>query len=114
MAIPLHSRPAYQLDVSMDAAKHGTNLSRVGRWKVDGRVDVMTTLVATLPIARTAILAEPAIESCSCRFALTGHGETYNEQAFHHFLAIEHKRSEASTRPFMLLLVELEKHGGLP
>jgi hypothetical protein len=85
---------------------------------VVARVDVMTTVAANLdgafPIQRTPASAEAASESCSCGFALTGHGEAYNEQAFHHFLAIERKRSEASTRPFLLLLVEFDKHLGLP
>ena len=78
----------------------------------------MTTMAANLEGAlsshRTIASAESAAESCSCGFALTGHGDAYNEQAFHHFLAIERKRSEASTRPFLLLLVEFEKHLGLP
>jgi len=85
---------------------------------VDGRVTVMTTMAANLDavlsLQRTTVSPEPALESCSCGFALTGHGEAYNEQAFHHFLAIERKRSEASTRPFLLLLVEFDKHLGLP
>jgi len=71
-------------------------------------------LDGALSIQRTTVPGESVLESCSCGFALTGHGEAYNEQAFHHFLAIERKRSEASTRPFLLLLVEFEKHHGLP
>jgi hypothetical protein len=49
------------------------------------------------------------VEPGSCGLALVGHGEAYNEEAFHHFLAIERKRSEASMRPFLLLLVEFEQ-----
>ena len=85
---------------------------------VDRRVNGMTTLAAkldrALSIQRTTVPVVPVAESCSCGFALTGHGEAYNEQAFHHFLSIERKRSEASTRPFLLLLIEFDKHLGLP
>jgi hypothetical protein len=77
----------------------------------------MTPLTATI---ERSILQErampdtrPAIEACSCGLALAGHGEAYNEEAFHHFLAIERKRSEASSRPFLLLLVEFEKSPGV-
>jgi hypothetical protein len=67
----------------------------------------------TLSLQRTSVQVEPVPESCSCGFALTGHGQTYNEEAFHHFLSIERKRSEASSRPFLLLLIEFDKHLGL-
>ena len=52
------------------------------------------------------------LEPCSCGLALAGHGDAYNEEAFHHFLAIERKRSEASTRPFLLLLVAMDRQAG--
>ena len=74
---------------------------------------VAANLNGALSIQRAPELPEIAQQSCSCGFALTGHGEAYNEQAFHHFLAIERKRSEASSRPFLLLLVEFEKHVGV-
>jgi hypothetical protein len=50
-------------------------------------------------------------EDCSCALALEDHGDhaTYNEEAFHYFLALERKRSESSRRPFLLLLVDLDQ-----
>lgn len=78
----------------------------------------MTTMAAkidsTLSLQRANTPAADSVESCSCGLALTGHGEAYNEEAFHHFLAIERKRSEATTRPFLLLLVEFDKQLGVP
>jgi hypothetical protein len=44
---------------------------------------------------------------------MAGHGEAYNEEAFHHFLAVERKRAEISHRPFLLLLVEFEERSGV-
>jgi hypothetical protein len=118
MAIALHNAAAHRSDFLMKVGRRWTDYSVSSGQAVPGRVDVMTTLAANLEgalsIQRTTLSAEPALESCSCGFALTGHGEAYNEQAFHHFLAIERKRSAASTRPFLLLLVEFEKHLGLP
>lgn len=35
-------------------------------------------------------------------------GHAYNEQAFRHFLALERKRAEHSTRSFLLVLVSLK------
>jgi hypothetical protein len=84
---------------------------------MDRRVNGMTTLAAnidrSLSLERVTTF-EPSLDSCECGLALTGHGEAYNEEAFHHFLAIERKRSEATTRPFLLLLVEFEKNVGIP
>jgi hypothetical protein len=80
------------------------------------RVNVMTTLAAnidrSLSLERVNTF-EHSLDSCGCGLALTGHGEAYNEEAFHHFLAIERKRSEATTRPFLLLLVEFERNLGI-
>jgi hypothetical protein len=118
MAIPLHNSAAHQSDFLIKRGMRWTD-----RWVrplplVDGRVNGMTTAAANLegafPIQKITEPVQPAPESCSCGFALTGHGETYNEEAFHHFLAIERKRSEASTRPFLLLLVEFDRHLGVP
>jgi hypothetical protein len=39
-------------------------------------------------------------------------GQAYNEEAFRYFLEIERKRSEASGRPFLLLLVDLVSQSG--
>jgi len=116
MAIALHHEPAHRSDFLMTADRRWIDRSVVSARTVVARVDVMTTVAANLssalPIQRTE-LAEFTHDACSCGFALTGHGEAYNEQAFHHFLAIEKKRSEASSRPFLLLLVEFEKQVGL-
>lgn len=38
--------------------------------------------------------------------------ETYNEETFHYFLALERRRAERSGRPFLLLLVELKDEAG--
>jgi hypothetical protein len=44
-------------------------------------------------------------------FALQhGSGQAYNEEAFQYFLEIERKRSENSNRPFLLMLVDFNKH----
>jgi hypothetical protein len=39
-----------------------------------------------------------------------GPGHAYNEEAFQYFLEIERKRSETSNRPFLLMLVDFNKH----
>jgi hypothetical protein len=44
-------------------------------------------------------------------FALQdGSGHAYNEEAFQYFLEIERKRSELSNRPFLLMLIDFNKH----
>jgi hypothetical protein len=77
----------------------------------------MTTLAATIERfvfhERTINDSRAIQESCACALALAGHGEAYNEEAFHHFVALERKRSEASGRPFLLLLVEFEQGPGV-
>lgn len=83
---------------------------------MDRRVNVMTTMAAniesTLSLQRANTATQDSVEPCSCGLALADHGEAYNEEAFHHFLAIERKRSEASSRPFLLLLVGFERRPG--
>ena len=39
--------------------------------------------------------------------------QTYNEEAFRYFLALERKRSEQSHRSFLLLLVNVKKQPGM-
>jgi hypothetical protein len=39
-----------------------------------------------------------------------GPGHAYNEKAFQYFLEIERKRSDLSSRPFLLMLVDFNKH----
>jgi hypothetical protein len=118
MAIALHKSAAHQSDSLMKRRGRWTDDSVARTPPVDGRVNRMTTLAANfdgaLSTLRTTVPVESVPESCSCAFALTGHGEAYNEHAFHHFLSIERKRSEASRRPFLLLLVEFDKHLGEP
>jgi hypothetical protein len=54
------------------------------------------------------------IEDCSCGLAPEDRtGQAYNEQAFRHFLAIERKRAERASRPFLLLLVSLRPEPGV-
>jgi hypothetical protein len=119
MAIPLHNSAAHQSDFLIKRGRRWTDHSVPHVPLVGGRVKGMTTVPANLDEGtfskqRITGPVQPVPESCSCGFALTGHGETYNEEAFHHFLSIERKRSEASTRPFLLLLVEFDKHLGQP
>jgi hypothetical protein len=117
MAIALHDSATHQSDFLIKRGRRRTDHSVPPTPLVDGRVNGMTTAAANLDralsIQRTTVPVETEREWCSCGFALTGHGEAYNEQAFHHLLAIERIRSEASTRPFLLLLVEFDKHSGL-
>jgi hypothetical protein len=117
MAIALHHEATHRSDFLMTAGRRWIDRSVVSVRTVVARVDVMTTVAANLssalPIPRVPEPADFIHDSCSCGFALTGNGEAYNEQAFHHFLAIEKKRSEASSRPFLLLLVEFEKQSGV-
>jgi hypothetical protein len=54
---------------------------------------------------------EKGLDRDSCGFALQdGTGDAYNEEAFHYFLEIERKRSELSNRPFLLMLIEFNRH----
>jgi hypothetical protein len=51
-------------------------------------------------------------ELCSCGHAEGRGSLAYNEEAFRYFLEIERGRSELSSRPFLLLLVDLKKQRG--
>ena len=51
-------------------------------------------------------------DQCSCGLAMAGYGDAYNEEAFRYLLTVERKRFEHSSRPFVLLLVELEQGSG--
>src|SRR5947207_3111784 len=53
-----------------------------------------------------------AADQCSCGMALTGHERAYNEEAFHYLLGVERMRFDQSSRPFVLMLVELEGRAG--
>lgn len=45
---------------------------------------------------------------------VTGLGHVYNEGAFRYFLEIERRRTDASGRPFLLLLIEIDREGAAP
>jgi hypothetical protein len=65
------------------------------------------------PASQSAALARLAAgsERESGGFAVQdGPGHAYNEEAFQYFLEIERKRSELSNRPFLLMLVDFNKH----
>ena len=50
------------------------------------------------------------LDQCSCGLAREGGaGQAYNEEAFRYFMDIERKRSEISSRPLLLLLVDLKQ-----
>jgi hypothetical protein len=51
---------------------------------------------------------------CSCGLASTGDPAVYNEEAFRYLLDIERNRFEASSQPFVLILVELMRRLGHP
>jgi hypothetical protein len=121
MAIALHSASSHQPDFRVHLARNLEDASVVPLLlTAHERVSVMTTLVATIERSvlrgRTVPGATASAGTCSCGPALAGHGEAYNEEAFHHFVAIEGKRSEISGRPFVLLLVEFDecRNGGTP
>ena len=56
-------------------------------------------------------VVESGVDRYSSGFALQdGSAEAYNEEAFQYFLEIERKRSELSNRPFLLMLIEFNRH----
>jgi len=65
-------------------------------------------------LSQRDLLSTPGeIEPCSCGVAPEGRvGGAFNEEMFHHFLAIETKRSERSNSPFLLLLIDLKPEPG--
>jgi hypothetical protein len=63
------------------------------------------------PAAQTGAVARVVEGREPGGFALQdGSGHAYNEQAFQYFLEIERKRSEVSNRPFLLMLIDFNKH----
>jgi hypothetical protein len=63
------------------------------------------------PQGRVNSGGENGVDRYSCGFALQdGAGEAYNEEAFQYFLEVERKRSEISNRPFLLMLIEFNRH----
>ena len=73
------------------------------------------SIAGQLPLSRRAE-PEPhlASDQCSCGLALAGHGDAYNEEAFRYLLTVERKRFAHSSRPFVLVLVDLEQGSGQP
>jgi len=62
------------------------------------------------PVSDTLLRTLDDLEHGSCDLARDlGTGTTYNQEAFRYFLANERKRSELSSRPFLLLLVDLQQ-----
>lgn len=71
----------------------------------------LTALDHVGPQGRASSSGDNGLDRDACGFALQdGSGEAYNEEAFHYFLEIERKRSETSNRPFLLMLIEPNKH----
>ena len=53
-------------------------------------------------------------DRCSCALVVdTSLGHAFNEEAFQYLLGVHRRRSQRSDRPFLLLLVDLQQHGGL-
>jgi hypothetical protein len=50
-----------------------------------------------------------ASDRCTCGLAQRGRLDAYNEEAFWYLLRVERRRSERSRRPFLLVLVVLQK-----
>jgi hypothetical protein len=73
----------------------------------------MTAVMATRPDSSGDSFASPA-HAVSERYSgsRNSQGPVYDEQAFRYFLDIERKRAERSSRPFLLLLVDLEDRSG--
>lgn len=65
-------------------------------------------------LSQSELLSAPGeVEPCSCGVAPEGRVDgAFNEEMFHHFLAIETKRSERSNTPFLLLLLDLKQDSG--
>jgi GGDEF domain-containing protein len=51
-------------------------------------------------------------DMCACDHIEGPRSEAYNEEAFRYFLDIERRRSEISSRPFLLMLVDLKEQRG--
>jgi hypothetical protein len=80
--------------------------------RVPGQVPGKDPGTSSRTDGRPALDREPA--SCGCGFATDDSGRAYNEEAFRYFLELELKRSELSNRPFLLLLVDLQKTSAGP
>jgi hypothetical protein len=64
-------------------------------------------------LLQSELLSTPGeVEPCSCGVAPESVSGAFNEEMFHHFLAIETKRSERSNSPFLLLLLDLKEAPG--
>lgn len=108
MAIGLHNidRHLTRSDSpSMFGIKQIPSLFRIAATSEAGIRLTTRSISAQLPIRRTPeTFAAP---ECSCGLASTGDPAVYNEEAFRYLLDIERNRFEASSQPFVLILVEL-------
>src|SRR5260221_4121300 len=64
------------------------------------------------PVGVATLEPHSTSDQCACGLALTEHASAYNEEAFHYLLGVERKRFEHSSKPFVLMLVELEGRSG--
>jgi hypothetical protein len=74
-------------------------------------------LAAPEPLAAqspTDILESDSLSLCFAGLASQDPlGLAYGEDAFHYFLEIERRRSEALNRPFLLMLIDFKGHSGM-
>jgi hypothetical protein len=80
----------------------------------DGSIGLPAWGLAGQLSVRRGFEPSPAPHSASdqCTCALAGHESAYNEEAFQYLLSVERRRFEHSSRPFVLMLVELEEGAG--
>jgi hypothetical protein len=109
----------------MTAATSFTGLSGIERYsalmairlhkRAPESLDIMTTRAlrqfASPSEASSDMTLDP--EQCSCGHVEGRPSQAYNEEAFRYFLDIERKRSELSSQPFLLLLIEVKSQGGI-
>jgi len=62
-------------------------------------------LVAGISARKTSV-PDTAEDHCTPGLALAGHGEAFNELAFHYFLEVERQRFERSGQRYALLLID--------
>src|SRR4030095_699193 len=60
-------------------------------------------------VSRPRQLISPRSERVQIALSQELDGNVYEEEAFHHFLAVERMRAERSERPLLLLLVGLRR-----
>ena len=97
-------------EIALDAILPGAT----GVHHLFGRVPVSVPVERPVPDrVGTPALDEGFTEADGCGFALRDTaGEAYNEDAFHYFLGVEHRRAQAAGRPMLMLFLELEQQRG--